>query len=104
LYSLTVRFVLAKDADWSKIPERALDRAEKLYRNIPGLVSKAFVYEPGNREYGGNYVWETREQLDNFLKSDVWQQAKKMFGEPKIVQIHRVAAYVEHGRIRPVTT
>jgi len=43
-----------------------IDRAETLYRNLPGLVSKAFLYDPETREYGGNYVWETRRDLEAF--------------------------------------
>ena len=65
---------------------------------MPGLVSKAFLYDPNTREYGGNYVWETREQLNAFLKSEWFSAAKAKFGEPS-VHIHPIAAYLERGRV-----
>jgi hypothetical protein len=46
MYSLTIRFILLDHIDWSKTPELRIDRTETLYRNIPGLVSKAFLYDP----------------------------------------------------------
>ncbi len=61
-------------------------RAENLYRNMPGLVSKAFLYDLETREYGGNYVWETREDLDRFLSSEIFRAGKAKFGEPRQYQ------------------
>jgi hypothetical protein len=55
---------------WSKIPALMEDRARKLYANMPGLISKAFVYDPDTREYGGNYL-----------------------------RVHRVAAYLDRGKV-----
>lgn len=75
-----------------------VDRAENLYRKMPGLISKAFLYDPYTREYGGNYVWETREQLDAFLKSEIFLSAKAKFGEPSI-RVHPIAAYLERGNV-----
>jgi Domain of unknown function (DUF4865)/Putative mono-oxygenase ydhR len=98
LFALTVRFVLPEDTDWSKVPSLMVDRAESLYRKMPGLVSKAFLYDPNTLEYGGNYVWETREQLDAFLKSEVFSAAKAKFGEPSI-RIHPIVVYLERGHI-----
>ena len=71
MFTLTMRFTLPADTDWSKIPALMQDRARNLYVNMPGLISKASVYDPDTREYGGNYLWERREQIDAFLKSDI---------------------------------
>jgi hypothetical protein len=54
MFTLTMRFTLPADTDWSKIPALMEDRARNLYINMPGLISKAFVYDPETREYGGN--------------------------------------------------
>jgi hypothetical protein len=75
-----------------------VDRAENLYRKMPGLISKAFLYDPQTREYGGNFVWETREQLDAFLVSEVFLSAKAQFGEPSI-RVHPIGVYLERGRV-----
>src|SRR5689334_1030511 len=99
MYSLTVRFILPDNTDWSKIPHLMIDRAETLYRNLPGLVSKAFLYDPETREYGGNYVWETRGDGEAFLSSDIFKAATEKFGAPRILQIHPVAVYLDRGRL-----
>lgn len=56
MFTLTMRFTLPEDTDWSRIPALMEDPAWKLYSNMPGLISKAFVYDPETREYGGNYL------------------------------------------------
>jgi hypothetical protein len=76
-----------------------IGRAETLYRNLPGLVSKAFLYDPETREYGGNYVWRTRGDLEAFLSSEIFKAAKVRFGEPKTLEIHPIAAYLDRGRV-----
>ena len=98
MYALTMRFVLPESTDWSKIPALMEDRARNLYRNMPGLISKAFVYDPETREYGGNYVWATRDQLEAFLASDIITAARAKFGEPTY-SVHRIAAYLDRGEV-----
>jgi hypothetical protein len=98
MFTLTMRFTLPEDTDWSKIPAIMEDRARNLYLNMPGLISKAFVYDPDTREYGGNYLWERREQIDTFLKSDIVAGARQKFGEPTY-RIHQVAAYLDRGKV-----
>jgi hypothetical protein len=98
MFTLTMRFTLPTDTDWSKIPSLMEDRARNLYLNMPGLISKAFIYDAETREYGGNYVWESREQIDAFLKSDIVARAREKFGEPTY-RVHRVAAYLDRGRV-----
>jgi hypothetical protein len=98
MFTLTMRFTLPNDTDWSKIPSLMEDRARNLYINMPGLISKAFVYDPETREYGGNYLWESREQIEAFLKSDIVAGAREKFGEPTY-RVHPVAAYLDRGRV-----
>jgi len=98
MFTLTMRFTLPEDTDWSRIPALMETRARELYSNMPGLISKAFVYDPDTREYGGNYLWERREQIDAFLKSDIVAGARSKFGEPTY-QVHRVAAYLDRGKV-----
>ena len=103
MYALTVRFVLPEGTDWSKVPDVMAERAEKLYKNMPGLVSKAFLYDPESREYGGNYVWKTKQDLDAFLISEVFKAGKEKFGEPVELHIHKIAAYLDRGYVHVST-
>jgi hypothetical protein len=98
MYALTMRFTLAEATDWSKIPSLMEDRARNLYRDMPSLISKAFVYDPVTREYGGNYVWETRESIDAFLASPIVAQAREKFGDPTYA-VHRIAAYIDRRKV-----
>src|SRR5260370_39107021 len=82
MFTLTMRFTLSEDTDWSKIPALMEDRARNLYKDMQGLISKAFIYDPETREYGGNYLWERREQIAAFLNSDIVAMARKTFGGP----------------------
>jgi hypothetical protein len=98
MFALTMRFTLPETTDWTKIPSLMEDRARNLYRDMPGLISKAFVYDPVTREYGGNYVWESREAIDAFLASSTVAQAREKFGDPTYA-VHRIAAYLERGNV-----
>src|SRR2546423_13312145 len=97
MYALTMRFTLPEATDWSKIPGLE-DRARTLYRDMPGLISKAFVYDPATREYGGNYVWETREAVDAFLASAIVVRAREKFGDP-VYSVHPIAVYLDRGQV-----
>ncbi|GAC1419535.1 MAG: hypothetical protein NVSMB57_13880 [Actinomycetota bacterium] len=103
MYALTMRFHLPADTDWSAIPALMQDRARTFYSDMPGLISKAFVYDPETREYGGNYVWESRPALDAFLSSPVVADATTKFGTPTY-SIHHVAAFLHRGTIEVPAT
>jgi heme-degrading monooxygenase HmoA len=97
MHTSTIRFILPEDTDWNAIRALLRERAQ-MYVDMPGLISKAFLCDPASREYGGNYVWETREALDAFLHSDMFRRAVEKFGQPD-VRIHEVAAYLDKGEV-----
>ena len=72
MHAMVVRFAMPEGTDWETLRRVARERAEAYYRNLPGLRSKAFIISPERREYGGQYVWETREQLEEFLRSEIF--------------------------------
>lgn len=94
LYALTSHFAMPTDADWDALRQIAQDRATTIYRNLPGLRAKAFVIDPARRVYGGHYIWESREALDAFLASPIFESSVAKFGQPE-VHIYEIAAYVE---------
>jgi hypothetical protein len=98
MYAAAIEFKFPDNTDWDAIRRMAQDRASTYYRNVPGLRSKAFVVDPERLAYGGLYVWETREQMDAFLASEVFTNAVQKFGQPDI-RIYEVAALIEHGRV-----
>ena len=96
MFSTTIRFRMSPDTDWEKLRQLAIRRAFEVYRTVPGLRAKAFVYSPERSEFGGNYVWDTQDDAEAFLRSDAWRNAVSLYGEPRIERAE-VCAYVECG-------
>jgi heme-degrading monooxygenase HmoA len=96
-YAITAIYTLPKDTNWEALRETARQRAS-LYAEVPGLRAKAFVIAPERREYGGHYVFESREALETFLASELFAGSKARFGEP-VITIAEVAAYLSEGAI-----
>lgn len=80
----SILFTLPISTNWDELRLKAKSRAENLYKNLPGLHSKAFVLNQETGEYGGLYVWESREALDTFINSETFASSKSLFGEPTI--------------------
>lgn len=97
MIAATIRYVLPENTDWNATRSLMQERAA-LYLEMPGLISKAFVFDPKTREYGGNYVWENREALERFLDSEIFKGAVKRFGEPEI-RTHEMAVYLDRGTL-----
>ena len=89
------RFAVPEGADLNAMRALMKQRA-KQFRNLPGLRSKAFLLDTDRREIGGNYVWETRESLDAYLRSDLYLDVVRKIGEPKELRIYEVPEYVDN--------
>lgn len=96
MFATTIRFTMPADADWEQLRRLAVRSAFDVYRNIPGLHSKAFVFSPERGELGGNYVWETQDDAEAYLRSEGWRALVARFGEPRLERAE-VCAYVEDG-------
>ncbi len=97
MIATTIRYTMPPDTDWAATHALLIERSA-LYRDMPGLISKAFLYNPERRLYGGNYVWESPEDFERFTSSEIFKKAKERFGEPQIEVLH-VAAYLDRGRV-----
>jgi heme-degrading monooxygenase HmoA len=95
MHAMAVEFTMPEGTDFAALREVARQRVG-LYEGMAGLRYKAFVVDPGRRVYGGLYVWESRERIEAFLRSDVFQGAVAKFGQPE-VRVYEVAAVVEPG-------
>ena len=92
------RFVLPEGTDWNAIRNLMKERA-KQFSKLPGLRSKAFLLDVDQREIGGNYVWETRESLDAYLRSDLYLDVVRKLGQPKELRIYEVPEYVDNAKV-----
>ena len=43
------------------------------FANLPGLVSKTWLANPETGAYGGVYVWQSREAMENYKESDIYK-------------------------------
>ena len=96
MFATTIRFTMPADTSWEALRQLAIRRAFEVYRMIPGLRSTAFVFAPERSEFGGNYVWETQDHAEAFLRSAAWRTAVSLYGEPRVERAE-VCAYVESG-------
>ena len=77
-----------KDEVKSQMDENAsrnhLANMVEAYKKVPGLKEKTFFMNPDNYDRGAFLVWESREFLDQYLKSDLYKTAvtDRCKGEP----------------------
>ncbi len=43
------------------------------FANLPGLVSKTWLADPQTSAYGGVYVWQSHEAMENYKESDIYK-------------------------------
>ncbi len=98
MFAACFRFVLPDGTDWNAIRTLMKERA-KQFSQLPGLRSKAFLLDVDRREIGGNYVWETREALDAYLRSDLYLNVVRKLGEPNELRIYEVPEYVDNAQM-----
>jgi hypothetical protein len=97
MYATVIRFAAPRDVDWEDFRKAAIRRAFEVFRFVPGLRAKAFVLAPGEGEFGGNYVWETQDDAEAYLRSDLFRALVAAFGEPRVKEGAEIYAYLEDG-------
>ena len=45
----------------------------RAFANMPGLVSKTWPASPETNTYGGVYVWQSREAMEDYKQSDIYR-------------------------------
>jgi hypothetical protein len=48
------------------------DEVAPAFAHVPGLVSKVWLANSGRNTYGGVYTWATREAMEDFAKSELF--------------------------------
>jgi hypothetical protein len=96
MFATTIRFAMPQETDWEVMRQLAVRSAFEQFRRVPGLRAKAFVFSPERCEFGGNYVWETQDDAEAYLRSEAWRSIVARLGEPRIERTE-ISAYVECG-------
>jgi len=42
------------------------------FANLPGLLSKTWLANPETNTYGGVYVWQDRQAMENYARTDLY--------------------------------
>jgi hypothetical protein len=96
MYATTIRFSMPPDTDWEALRRLLVRRAFEVFRTLPGLRAEAFIFSPERSEIGGNYVWQTQDDAEAYLRSAAFRASVQWWGEPR-VERSEVCAYVEDG-------
>jgi heme-degrading monooxygenase HmoA len=70
---------------------KAHERAPQ-FRAIPGLLQKYYLNRPGDGEYAGVYVWDSRESLAAFRESEQARSipAAYQVTEPPVIEVSEI--------------
>ena len=60
------------------------DQEAPVFGELPGLIAKYWLADAETNTYGGVYLWESREALDEYLNGEVWVAAK---ADPHITSV-----------------
>jgi quinol monooxygenase YgiN len=61
-------------SDLGEAEYRALcDEIAPAFADVPGLISKVWLANPGTGTYGGVYTWEDRQAMDEYSKSELFR-------------------------------
>ncbi len=65
--------------------KKVLGELVEVFKKVPGLKTKYFLFDPKTGETGGFYIFESQEALEEYLKSDIWKNViANATGEPKV--------------------
>ncbi len=84
---IVVRFKssLAPDELQRRYKERFPD-----FQALPGLLQKYYLHDPATDEWGGFYLWDSQESLEEYLASDLRKSIPEVYqveGMPRAERI-----------------
>ncbi len=97
MFATTIRYPLPTGTDWEVFRQLLVRRAFDTYRFVPGLRSVALVLSPERGEVGGNFVWETQDDAEAFLRSDAFRATLAQLGDPSVLERGEIGAYIGDG-------
>jgi sporulation protein YlmC with PRC-barrel domain len=76
----------------------AFEGSAPLYRGMDGLRSKAYVIDPERNEFGGFYLWESREQMTRVQGAEDWlRSVRERYGITPTIRVFEAPVTVENA-------
>lgn len=70
------------------LQEKFADAAHNIFKGLPGLLSKQFCYDEATGKGQSVYLWETREQAEEFFSPTFIEHFRDTFGvEPTLAYL-----------------
>ena len=95
MIAVLVRFRYESGFSEARVRQVA-EAARAKFEGMPGLRSKAFTIDPGNREALNFYVWESEEAAKAFFSQQLMDRVTELYGVRPAVQFVDVAVLVEN--------
>jgi len=76
----------------------AFEGSAPLYRGMDGLRSKAYVIDPERNEFGGFYLWESREQMTRVQGTEDWlRSVRERYGITPTIRVFEAPVTVDNA-------
>lgn len=88
MQTVLVSYHLPKAPPRRALQEKFVDAAHNIFKGLPGLLSKQFCYDETTGEGQSVYLWETREQAEEFFSPTFMEHFRDTFGvEPTLAYL-----------------
>ena len=88
MQTVLVSYSLPKAPPRRALQEKFVDAANNIFKGLPGLLSKQFCYDETTGKGQSVYLWETREQAEEFFSPTFIEHFRETFGvEPTLAYL-----------------
>lgn len=77
---VTIRYGESFDEGTVQKIQKIAESARALFEGMPGLRSKAFTFNPKDREATNFYVWESEEAAKAFFTDELIEKVTGLYG------------------------
>ena len=88
MQTILVSYCLPNAPPRRALQEKFVDAANNIFKGLPGLLSKQFCYDETTGKGQSVYLWETREQAEEFFSPVFIEHFRETFGvEPTLAYL-----------------
>ena len=88
MQTVTVSYCLPNAPPRRALQQKFVDAANNMFKGLPGLLSKQFCYDETTGKGQSVYLWETREQAEEFFSPAFIEHFRAAFGvEPTLAYL-----------------